>query len=116
MLMATRGKPTVTLTNEFTVLFAPVRAHSEKPDEFYQLVERLCPARTVSANYSRGAHARTGMATAMNIVPMLDAPPSDARCLISAITHEQGPGRGRGAHRRAVRRDPRSGAHSRRDR
>jgi N6-adenosine-specific RNA methylase IME4 len=43
-LMATRGAPVVTLTSQTTVLHAPVWAHSQKPDEFYQLVERLCPA------------------------------------------------------------------------
>lgn len=43
-IMATRGKPTVFLTDESTLLFAPVGAHSEKPDAFYALVERLCPA------------------------------------------------------------------------
>jgi N6-adenosine-specific RNA methylase IME4 len=43
-LFATRGKPIVQLTNESTVLFAPAGRHSEKPDEFYALVERLCPA------------------------------------------------------------------------
>ena len=43
-LLATRGKPVVTLTNQTTVLHAPVRAHSQKPDEFYELVESLCAA------------------------------------------------------------------------
>jgi N6-adenosine-specific RNA methylase IME4 len=43
-LLAVRGKPTVELTNQTTVLRAPVRGHSAKPDEFYQLVESLCPA------------------------------------------------------------------------
>jgi N6-adenosine-specific RNA methylase IME4 len=43
-IMATRGRPIVQLANESTALFAPVRAHSEKPDKFYALVERLCPA------------------------------------------------------------------------
>jgi N6-adenosine-specific RNA methylase IME4 len=43
-LMATRGGPVVTLTNQTTALHAPVRAHSQKPEEFYALVESLCPA------------------------------------------------------------------------
>jgi len=43
-LMATRGKPIITLTDQTTVLQAPVRANSQKPDEFYGMVERLCPA------------------------------------------------------------------------
>ena len=37
-IMAVRGKPIVTLTNQTTVLHAPVREHSEKPVEFYDLV------------------------------------------------------------------------------
>src|SRR5262249_50340626 len=40
-LFATRGKPIVTLTNQTTLLRAPVRAHSQKPIEFYNLVEGL---------------------------------------------------------------------------
>jgi N6-adenosine-specific RNA methylase IME4 len=42
-LMAVRGNPVVELTNQTTVLHAPVRCHSEKPDAFYALVEGLCP-------------------------------------------------------------------------
>jgi N6-adenosine-specific RNA methylase IME4 len=42
-IMAVKGKPTVTLTNQTTALLAPVREHSRKPDEFYCLVESLCP-------------------------------------------------------------------------
>lgn len=42
-ILAVRGKPIVQLTNETTVLRGPVREHSRKPDEFYALVERLCP-------------------------------------------------------------------------
>jgi N6-adenosine-specific RNA methylase IME4 len=41
--MAVRGKPVVTLTNQTTLLKAPLREHSRKPDEFYALVEALCP-------------------------------------------------------------------------
>jgi N6-adenosine-specific RNA methylase IME4 len=42
-LMAVRGKPLVTLTNQTTVITGPLREHSRKPDEFYTLVESLCP-------------------------------------------------------------------------
>ena len=41
-LMAVRGKPLVTLTNQTTALEAPAGKHSAKPDEFYSLVETLC--------------------------------------------------------------------------
>lgn len=42
-ILAVRGKPVVTLTNQTTVLRAQAREHSRKPDEFYRLVETLCP-------------------------------------------------------------------------
>jgi N6-adenosine-specific RNA methylase IME4 len=43
-LLATRGKPTVQLISQGTSLHAPRRANSQKPEEFYALVEELCPA------------------------------------------------------------------------
>lgn len=46
-LMAVRGKPTVTLTNQTTVLHAAAGKHSAKPDEFYDLVVSLCPGSKV---------------------------------------------------------------------
>jgi N6-adenosine-specific RNA methylase IME4 len=42
-LLAVRGQPTVTLTNQSTVIQADTREHSRKPEEFYRLVESLCP-------------------------------------------------------------------------
>jgi N6-adenosine-specific RNA methylase IME4 len=42
-LLATRGNPTVDLEDQTTYLKAPRREHSRKPDEFYELVESLCP-------------------------------------------------------------------------
>lgn len=41
-IMAVRGHPTVTLTNQSTLLPAPVRDHSRKPVEFWALVDSLC--------------------------------------------------------------------------
>jgi N6-adenosine-specific RNA methylase IME4 len=55
-VLAVRGKPTVTLTNESTVLFAPARGHSVKPVEFYDLVEGLCPAPRYADLFSRYRH------------------------------------------------------------
>jgi N6-adenosine-specific RNA methylase IME4/ParB-like chromosome segregation protein Spo0J len=52
-LLATRGKPTITLTNQTTLLRAPLRAHSEKPEEFYALVESLCPAPRYAELFAR---------------------------------------------------------------
>lgn len=43
-LVAVRGRPVVTLSNQSTLLTAPMREHSRKPDEFYALIESLCPA------------------------------------------------------------------------
>jgi N6-adenosine-specific RNA methylase IME4 len=43
-LFASRGKPVVTLTAQGTLLLADVGKHSEKPDAFYELVEKICPA------------------------------------------------------------------------
>ena len=42
-LMAVKGGPVVDLTNQTTLLHAPMREHSRKPDEFYDLVRALCP-------------------------------------------------------------------------
>lgn len=42
-LMAVRGRPVVTLTNQTTLLRGPMREHSRKPDEFYAMVDALCP-------------------------------------------------------------------------
>lgn len=42
-IIAVRGRPLVKLSNQSTILRAPRREHSRKPDEFYELVEKLCP-------------------------------------------------------------------------
>lgn len=41
-IMAVKGNPKVNLTNQTTILEAPMREHSRKPDEFYQMVDELC--------------------------------------------------------------------------
>lgn len=46
-LMCVRGKPTIDLTNQTTVIHGPLRDHSQKPDEFYAMVESLCPGSKV---------------------------------------------------------------------
>jgi N6-adenosine-specific RNA methylase IME4 len=56
-IMAVRGKPVVTLTNQTTLLHAPVRGHSVKPAEFYDLVELLCPAPRYADLFSRYRHS-----------------------------------------------------------
>ena len=42
-LLCVKGKPVVTLTSQTTLLHGPMREHSRKPDEFYALVDSLCP-------------------------------------------------------------------------
>jgi N6-adenosine-specific RNA methylase IME4 len=54
-LMAVRGAPIVQLTNQTTVLHGPLRAHSQKPEEFYAFVESLCPAPRYAELFSRSA-------------------------------------------------------------
>ena len=44
-IMAVKGKPITNLTNQTTVLEAPMREHSRKPNEFYEMVEDLCIGR-----------------------------------------------------------------------
>lgn len=56
-IFATRGKPLVQLTGESTLLHAAVREHSQKPDEFYALVERLCPAPRYAELFARRQRA-----------------------------------------------------------
>lgn len=46
-LMCVTGRPVVNLTNQTTVLHGPVREHSRKPEEFYLMVELLCPGSKV---------------------------------------------------------------------
>jgi N6-adenosine-specific RNA methylase IME4 len=55
-ILATRGNPVVTLSNQSTLLCAPLRGHSEKPTEFYDLVESLCPAPRYADLFSRYRH------------------------------------------------------------
>jgi N6-adenosine-specific RNA methylase IME4 len=52
-LVCVRGHPTVVLTNETTALFGKVRGHSEKPEEFYEFVEKWAPAPRYAELFSR---------------------------------------------------------------
>ena len=53
-IIATRGRPPFHLTNQTTELRAPRRENSRKPDDFYALVEQLCPAPIYAELFSRG--------------------------------------------------------------
>lgn len=44
-LMAIKGRPVVNLTNQTTAINGPLREHSRKPDEFFELVNTLCPGK-----------------------------------------------------------------------
>lgn len=44
-IMAVKGKPLIHLTNQTTVINGPLREHSRKPDEFYNMVDALCVGR-----------------------------------------------------------------------
>ncbi len=41
-ILAIKGTPQVQLTNQTTLLEAPVSEHSEKPQEFYDMIDELC--------------------------------------------------------------------------
>lgn len=58
-IMAVRGRPIVQLTNQTTVLHGPLREHSRKPEQFYRMVDELCPG-TKLEMFSR--QARPGWA------------------------------------------------------
>ncbi|MBI1789570.1 MAG: hypothetical protein HYR60_18710 [Acidobacteria bacterium] len=46
-ILAARGKPVFLSGGHATVLEAPRREHSRKPEEFYSLVEKVCPGSRV---------------------------------------------------------------------
>jgi N6-adenosine-specific RNA methylase IME4 len=56
-IVATQGRPIFNLTNETTELRAPRRENSRKPDEFYAMVEKLCPAPIYADIFSRGGRS-----------------------------------------------------------
>ena len=53
-ILAIKGKPVVKSEGVSTVLEAPLRQHSRKPDEFYDLVDEMCPGRKIDI-FSREA-------------------------------------------------------------
>ncbi len=57
-LLGTRGKPVFLRGSDGTVLEAARREHSRKPEAFYALVERVCPA--AEWNCSRGSSGKDG--------------------------------------------------------
>lgn len=59
-VLATKGQPRLARTSQTTLLRAPSRQHSRKPEEFYALVESLCPGRRLDM-FAR--ESRKGWAT-----------------------------------------------------
>ncbi len=60
-VMAVRGNPTIELTNQSTLMLGPLRANSQKPDEFYPFIESLCPAPRYAYLFSRDERDRWDM-------------------------------------------------------
>ena len=57
-IMAVRGKPIITLTNQTTILRAPApKPLGRKPHQFYAMVEQLCPAPGYLDVFSRYRHS-----------------------------------------------------------
>jgi N6-adenosine-specific RNA methylase IME4 len=52
-ILAAKGSPDIKLTNETTVLYGERREHSRKPEEFYRLLQELCPAKRRLDMFSR---------------------------------------------------------------
>jgi N6-adenosine-specific RNA methylase IME4 len=77
-IMAVRGRPVVTLTNQTTLLHAPMRGHSVKPVEFYDLVEMLCPAPRYADLFSRYRHNDKWDCHGDEAPPPIDEKPYDA--------------------------------------
>jgi N6-adenosine-specific RNA methylase IME4 len=53
-LVGVRGNPVFHPANDSNLLHAPVRASGQKPREFYELVERVCPAPRYASLFHRG--------------------------------------------------------------
>ena len=55
-LLAIKGRPIVELTTQSTLLHGPMRKNSQKPVEFYDFIEKLCPAPRYAELFSRYRH------------------------------------------------------------
>ena len=64
-LLAVRGKPIFVNGNHTTVLEAKRREHSRKPDEFYSVVENICPGNRIElfSRHERGGWVAFGERT-----------------------------------------------------
>ena len=83
-MLAVRGKPVFLHGNHATVLEAPRREHSRKPDEFYNLVEAACPGSRVDL-FCR--ERRTGWKVYGNSTDFFEARKSMALEIETECTH-----------------------------
>ena len=74
-LLCIKGKPTIRLTNQTTAIAGPLRKHSQKPDEFYAMVEAMCPGSKVEV-FAR--QTREGWTAHGDEVPPVEESSSDA--------------------------------------
>jgi N6-adenosine-specific RNA methylase IME4 len=59
-LMCIRGKPLIQLTNQSTLLIAAKSRHSKKPEEFYKMIEKMCPGSKLEMYQRRPRKGWTG--------------------------------------------------------
>jgi N6-adenosine-specific RNA methylase IME4/ParB-like chromosome segregation protein Spo0J len=76
-VLAVRGSPRLTAVGATTLLQAPTRNHSEKPQAFYDLVERMCPGPRLDmfARGRRKGWTSWGSEAEANVVPISMATP-----------------------------------------
>jgi N6-adenosine-specific RNA methylase IME4 len=81
-IMAIRGNPVITLTNQSTLLLAPIpkpRTLARKPPEFYAMVESLCPAPGFVDIFSRYKHSARWTCWGAEAPPDREAQAEEAR-------------------------------------
>jgi N6-adenosine-specific RNA methylase IME4 len=81
-IMAVRGKPVVTLSNQTTLLHAEVRGHSQKPPEFCDSSSRSARHRTTPTCSAATHTTRSGTATGHRMSARRR--PADARTATAA--------------------------------
>jgi N6-adenosine-specific RNA methylase IME4 len=76
-LFCVRGSPKMTSIGASTLLQAPSRNHSEKPEAFYDLVEKMCPGPRLDmfARSKRRGWTSWGAELNDNVVPLSQASP-----------------------------------------
>jgi N6-adenosine-specific RNA methylase IME4 len=85
-LLCVRGKASVLLTNETTLLREASTRHSQKPEAFYVLVEQLCPGAKVELF---GRRRREGWTIWGNVDPLEDSTVETELTLPLAFDDEQ---------------------------